>query len=250
MKNIALGHSRGFTLIELLVVIAVLSVLGAVVLVNVGNFFGPGPGTIMTAASYTIYVEEEGAQKNIGTIDLGDMLIRYPRTMDIGDSKEVLLSLVPLDDGICESDVIGESTDEGTYYVVSEKVELYSVMRADLKAASFMISSDLTQYKEVSPTSRTDWVWVVTPNPNTVGEQLLVIELNTPVRVRGYEELYPRAVYTQSIHILVREPFNWRIFLDYWYIIALTIATTIAAVFGVREIWRIRRRRKTQKARK
>lgn len=246
MKNIASGHSRGLTLIELLIVIAIISVIGAVVVPNISAFLAYGSGRIMVAASYTIFVEEEGEQKNIGTIDLGDMLIRYPRTMDIGDSKELSLSLIPLGGNISESDVIVESTDEGTYYEVSEKVQLYSVMFAELKAASFTISSDSIQYREVSPTSRTDWGWVVTPNPDKVGEQLLIVELSTPVRVEGYEESVSKAVFSQSFHILVKRPLD----LKRWEIIVSIIVGLVViggAAFGV---WKFVKRKKTQKTKK
>jgi prepilin-type N-terminal cleavage/methylation domain-containing protein len=247
MKNKTLGRSLGFTLVELLVVIAIIGVVAAVTALNVAAFSGFEPCTILTAASYTIYVEEEGGvQRNIGTLDLGDMLIQYPRRMNIGDSKEVLLSLVPLEDSMSEYGVVGGSTDEGSYYVVSEKVELYSVMCAELKAPTFMISSDFAQYKEVSFTSSTDWVWVVTPN--AVGEQLLIIELTTPVRVEGYEGLVSRAVYSEHIHVLVREPFSWKTLLDYWYIIVLTIGATVAAVFGLLKLRKVMKRKKTQNA--
>lgn len=244
-RNTALRGSRGLSLVELAIAVAVLAMIGAFIGVTLASHFFYY-NTITAPASYTIYVEEEGVEKNIGTIDLGDVSIRYPKRIFIGDSDEVSLSLIPLDGGIPESDVIGESTDEGTYYVVSEKVDLYSVMRAELKAASFTISSDSTQDKEVSLTSRTDWVWVVTPNPNTIGEQLLIAELSTPVRVEGYEGLASRAVYSQSIHISVREPFNWRILLDYWYIVAGIIGGTVGAVFGLRRLWKLMKRKKTQ----
>jgi len=246
MKNIALGHSRGFTLIELLIFVAILGVISAVIVPSIAAFLAYGSGRIIVAASYTIFVEEEGVEKNIGTIDLGDMLIRYPRTMDIGDSKELSLSLIPLGGNISESDVIVESTDEGTYYGVSEKVQLYSVMCAELKAASFTISRDSIQYREVSPTSKTDWVWVVTPNPNKVGEQLLIVKLSTPVRVEGYEGLVSKAVFSQSFHILVRKPLD----LESWQIIVSIVSGVVVVggvVFGV---WKFMKRKKTQKTKK
>jgi prepilin-type N-terminal cleavage/methylation domain-containing protein len=246
MKNIALGYNRGFTLIELLVVIAILGVIAAVVAVNVGSFLNPGE--ISEAASYTIYVEEGGIQKIIGTIIVGNVSIQYPKIMNIGDSKIVSLTLIPQSNVTSESNVTGESTNEGTYYTVSGTVQFYSVMYAELKVANFMINSDSIQYKEVSLTSRTVWVWVIAPN--TPGEQSLIVELSTPVRVQGYEGLVSRAVYDQPIQILVRKPFDWRILLDYWYIIVAIIGTTIGVVFGLRKIWKISKRKKTQKAEK
>jgi type IV pilus assembly protein PilA len=247
MKNTALGHSRGFTLIELLVVIAILGVIAAVTALNVGSFFG-SEGQISQTASYTIYIVEGGVQKNLGITIFGDVLIRYPQTMNIGDSKEISLTLIPPSNVTSESNVTGESTNEGTYYVVSDKVQFYSVMYAELNAVNFGISSTSTQYKEVSPTSKTDWVWIIAPN--TVGEQLLRVELSTPVRVQGYEELVSRAVYSQQIQILVKKPFTWRSFLDYWHIIVVTIGATIGAVFGLRKLWKMRKRKKTQNAKK
>lgn len=246
MKNMALGDSRGFTLIELLIVVAIVGIVAAVIVPNVAFFIGTGE--VSEAASYTIYVEEEGVQKNIGTIILGNVLIKYPRIMSIGDSKGVSLTIIPSNNATSECDAIGESTNEGIYYTVSEKVQFYSVMCAELKTANFEISSGSIQYKEVSLTSRTEWVWIIAPN--IAGEQSLIVELSAPVRVEGYEELVSRAVYSRQIQILVKKPFNWRSLLDYWHIIVVTIGATIGVVFGLRKIWKIRKRKKTQKAKK
>jgi prepilin-type N-terminal cleavage/methylation domain-containing protein len=247
MKNIALRYNRGLTLIELLVVIAILSVIAGVVSLNVASFFGRA-GQISETASYTVYIVEEGVQKNIGITIFGEVLIRYPPRMNIGDSKEVSLTLIPPSNVTSESNVTGESTNEGTYYVLSDNVQFYSVMHAELNALNFGISSTSIQYKEVSPTSKTDWVWIITPN--TVGEQLLRVELSTPVRVQGYEELVSRAVYSRQIQILVKKPFNWRSFLEDWRLILgiiISVATILGLVFGLRKA---RKHKKTQKTEK
>jgi prepilin-type N-terminal cleavage/methylation domain-containing protein len=245
MKNMASGYSRGFTLVELLVILAILAVVAAVTALNVGGMFA-GEAQISERTSYTIYVVEEGVQKNLGITVFGDVLIRYPRRMNTGDSKEISLTVIPPGNVTSESNVTGESTNEGIYYIVSDEVELYSVMSAELNGVNFGISGISTRYKEVSPTSRTDWAWIVTPN--TVGEQLLRVELSTPVLVQGYEELVSRAVYSQQIQISVRRPFSWRSLLDYWHIIAITAGATIGAVFGLRKLWKMAKRKKPRSA--
>lgn len=239
------GHSRGFTLLELLVVIAILGVIAMVTALNISGFYGRA-GQISEMASYTIYVVEEGEQKSIGIAIFGDVLIRYPRRMNIGDSEEVSLTLIPPDGTPSEPDATEEPADAGTYYLVSDEVQFYSVMYAELNAVSFGISTTSIEYKAVSPTSRTDWVWIV--SPNTVGEQLLRVELSTPVRVEGYEELASRAVYSQQIQILVEQPFSWRTFLEDWRLILgimISVATALGLLFGIRKA---RKRKETQTA--
>jgi prepilin-type N-terminal cleavage/methylation domain-containing protein len=239
-----LGHSHGFTFVELLAVIAILAIIGAVVALNVGNFFA-SEVQISQTASYTIYVLEEGVQKNLGITIFGDVLIRYPRGMNIGDSREVSLTLIPPSNATSESDVAEQPTNQGTYYVVSDKVQFYSVMHAELNAVNFGISSTSTQYKEVSPTSKTEWVWIITPN--AVGEQLLRVELSTPVRVQGYEESVSRAVYSQQIQISVKKPFNWRSFLEDWRNILGTVIGVGAVVGLVLRLQKVRKHRKHEK---
>jgi prepilin-type N-terminal cleavage/methylation domain-containing protein len=245
MKNIALGYNRGFTLIELLIVLAILAIIAAVIVPNVNAFLASG-GQISETASYTIYIIEGGVQKNIGITIFGEVLIRYPPRMNIGDSKEISVTLIPPSNVTSESNVTGESTNEGTYYVLSDKVQFYSVVHAELDAVNFGISGSSIQDKEVSPTSKTDWVWIITPN--TVGEQLLRVELSTPVRVQGYEELVSRAIYSRQIQILVKKPFDWRSLLEDWKLILgiiISVATILGLVFGLRKV---RKHKKTQKA--
>jgi prepilin-type N-terminal cleavage/methylation domain-containing protein len=240
-------HSHGFTLIESLVVVLILGVIACVVALNVGNFF-PSEVQISQTASYTIYIVEEGVERNLGITVFGDVLIRYPRAMNIDDSKEISLTLIPPSNATSESDVTQQPADDGTYYAVSDKVQFYSVMQAELNAVNFGISSTSTQYKEVSSTSKTEWVWIITSN--TVGDQLLRVELSTPVRVQGYEDFVSRAVYSQQIQVPVGKPFSGRALLDYWHVIAITIGATVGAVFAVRKLWKMMKGKKTQNAKK
>ncbi|MGB5926459.1 MAG: prepilin-type N-terminal cleavage/methylation domain-containing protein [Dehalococcoidia bacterium] len=246
MKTAAsLGPSHGLTFVELLAVIAILGIIACVLALNVANFF-PSERQISQTASYTIYVVEEGTQKNIGMTVFGEVLIRYPRLMNIGDSRDVSLTFIPPSNFTTASNFTIEPTPEGIYYMVSDKCQFYSVMQAELNAVNFEISSTSTQCKEVSSTSETGWAWII--SPNTEGEQLLRVELSTPVRVEGYEELVSRAVYSQQIQISVRKPFSGRTLLDYWHVIAITIGATVGAVFGVRKLWKMMKRKKTQNA--
>jgi type II secretory pathway pseudopilin PulG len=247
MKNTPSRHNRGFTLVALVIVVAILGVISAVIIPNVTRFLEVArEGQISQTASYTLYIVEDGAQKNIGMAVFGDVLIRYPRVMNIGDSGEVSLTFTPSSNVTTGFNFTGEPTPEGTYYMVSDKCQFYSVMQAELNAVNFEISSTSTQYKEVSLTSKTDWAWIISPNRE--GEQLLRVELSTPVRMEEYEESVSRAVYSQQIQILVRNPLTVRGFFDYWYNVAITIGATIGAAFGLRKLWKIRKRKRTQNA--
>jgi len=240
MRNTPLGHNRGLTLTELAIVLAILAVIAAVIAPNVATFYELGTKhQISQSASYTLYIVEEGAQENVGMAVFGQVLIRYPGMMRIDDSKEVSLTFTPTSNVTTASNFTGEPTPEGTYYMVSDQCQFYSVMQAELHAVNFEISSTSTRYKEVSLTSETDWAWMV--SPNTLGSQLLRVDLSTPVRVEGYEELVSRAVYSQQIQIVVVEPFNWRGVLE-------TAAKVIGIIVGVGVIvgyvFKLRKRRK------
>lgn len=244
MKNAGSGSTHRFTLIEALVVIVIMGLIATLVALNVGSFFGRG-GDVTEHATYTIYVEEDGVQRIVGTVISGDVVIRYPRMMHITDSDRLSLTLIPPAAPTSEPDPSGEPADEGTYYAVSEGVQFYSVMYAAAKTTGFVLSSDSAEYKEVSLTSPTEWMWVITPN--AVGNQLLVVELSTPVLVQGYEGLVSRAVYSRPLQILVEKPFDWTAFLHNWQTIVAIIAS-IVSITAVLKLGRMAKRQKSQKA--
>lgn len=224
----------GFTLVELLITLVILTVLAAVVVPNVGRFVAHSK-TITSEANYIIYVTESGLQKQVGTITLGKMLITLPKQMSVDDSAEVLLRLYPSQDMVDKATLSYGSTGiPSLYYKVSDVVQLYPVMFAELKAANFRISSDASYYQALSLEYPSDWNWVV--SPTKPGQQLISIQLSTPVQIEGYEQQVAKAVYGQSFEVLVSEPFNW---VPVW----LSLGAAGAFLGGLAAILKVRRRR-------
>lgn len=225
----------GFTLVELLIILAILAVLAGVCVPNVGRFIDR-PKTITSEANYAIYVTESGLQKQVGTITLGKMLIVLPKRMSVDDSVEVLLRLYPSEDMADKATLnYGSTGIPSLYYKVSDVIQLYPVMFAELKAANFRISSDASYYRALSLEYPSDWNWVV--SPTKPGQQLISIQLSTPVQIEGYEQQVAQAVYGQSFEVLVSKPFNW-------VLVISVLGAAGAFLGGLAAILTVRRRRR------
>ena len=250
VKDMALGHSSGFMSIRLLAVgVIVVSFVVAVLVVEnvIGGFFERASVTICFENPDIDWPPPESAGTYEEAMFFGDVLVQCPKSIDIHDSVSVDLTLRSRDYAVSESDVDGNSTDEGTYYVMGEDVELYPVMRAELKGVNFDIAdSEISQAKVVLPGSSTTWTWII--SPNTVGKQALTVELSSRVRVEvpGLEDEAARSVYLRKLDISVSEPFNLRDFLERTETMGAIIGTFVGiggAAFG---LWR--KRQKKQKA--
>jgi prepilin-type N-terminal cleavage/methylation domain-containing protein len=234
MRYITLKRN-GFTLIELLLVIAILGILGAVMVPNLAAFIGHGE-EVIEEAQYTIYVMEGGVQREIGAINLGEVLIRFPKKMRIGESGDVSLNLIPSEDAASGISVVSSPTDTSVYYMVSDMIQLYPVMTAELKGANFTISKGDANYKVVSLESTTEWTWIIAPI--AVGDQLLIAELNAPVRVQEFEGLATTAVYKRSLTIAVQKRFDWADFLKNVGISVGIIGGLIGIAAAIYKGWR------------
>ncbi|GAG29052.1 unnamed protein product, partial [marine sediment metagenome] len=81
-----------------------------------------------------------------------------------------------------------------------------------------------------------EWVWSISAKES--GRQLLIIELNAPVRVEGFEMLATEAVYQQSFEVMVTQPFNRT---PIWVILA-SVGVLLGGVAAIVRLFRRRSR--------
>jgi len=224
-------RGAGFTLLELLFIIVILGVLASVVAFNVAGFLGSP--SYREQAIYTIYVEEAGERKEIGTLDIGVVEIWAPGKMAIGESEGISVCLIPSE----ELRVRPPSIDiPETYYEITDTVFMYPVMSAQLEGANFIVSNQTYSFRVIPADRVTEWVWSISAKES--GHQLLIIELNAPVRVEGFEMLATEAVYQQSFEVMVTQPFNWT---PIWLSLA-GVGTLLGGIAAIVHLFRRRSR--------
>jgi len=227
MRKVIVKQS-GFTLIELLIVIVILGVLAAALIPNLSKFTGPGE-IQKQEANYEVFVNESGIETKIGNVVMGEMLIQYPKMMLINDSDAVIVTLISKQNTI----TIGKNDSDGItnlskYDIKSDIIQIYPIMNAELKAANFTISNESHGYEQSTTETNVHWVWIVAPKQT--GNQLLLVELSTPLQLEGFEGVTIKAVCRQQFTIQVDKPFNWGEFLKNAGIIVGIITGIVAPI--------------------
>jgi prepilin-type N-terminal cleavage/methylation domain-containing protein len=217
---------KGFTLTELLVVIAILGVLAAVAVPNISSLMG-NQKTIESNEDCTIYLIEGETRKEIGSVDLGKVVITLPSHLRTNISEGVRLTLIPSNNIVYE---IYSSYDPITSktYQVENVIKLYSIMKAQLSAPNFKISGNNDEYRSISFNNKTDWYWII--SADTPGEQLLSFQIYTPINLNGFETKAVEAVYIKTVKINVQESFNFWTYINQN---ALPLVELIALLLGI-----------------
>ncbi|MDO8716546.1 MAG: hypothetical protein Q7J73_07050 [Dehalococcoidales bacterium] len=213
---------NGLSPIGLLIVIVTILVVGC----------SPEPMAYAPVPAVSqISIVENGIQKEIGTVKLGSVGVTAPKRMRMGDSQEISLTIF---DG---NDAYNFEQANATKGDVGRLVQVYPVMTGEIKAATFEIGESKIE-RELSPTSPTKFMWVITPK--AVGNQTLIVELTTSVNVSGYEKSVTRGVYSKPIQIVVDKPFKLVDFLKDYVAIIGGLVAIIGGVIG----WKIWKRPK------
>ncbi len=230
MKH-TVSKRSGFTLVELIIVILILAVLAAVIVPNVANFAASRGVTISEEARYTVFSVEGGVERKLGSIGLGNVLIMLPKRMFVNQSRQVSLSLIPLKEVTNIS--IDTDSNKANSQLISDVVQLYSVMAAELKAANFEIGAGTIDTKVVSNRVTTDWTWVI--SPRATGDQLLIVEISVPVQVQGFQGIATKAVYSRQLSLAVSKPFDWADFLKN---VSIGVAILVGIITAFFIIWK------------
>jgi len=213
------------TLVEWIIVIVVLCLLAAVAVPQLSS--NSGVKTIKEEGNYIVYAEQGGVQNEIGTINLGEVIIQYPSKMTLNQSGVITVSLTSMNNEPTITSVSGDSTQQSnSYNMLSAPISLYPVMDVELLAANFDIGNQGNGTRAVSNDGAV-WKWDV--SPKTTGNQLLIAELDVPIQVQGFETQVIKAVYYKQFTINVRAPFGWGTFI----IQMSAIIGIIGVLFGI-----------------
>jgi prepilin-type N-terminal cleavage/methylation domain-containing protein len=244
MRTIS-SNNKGFTLIELLIVIFILGVLASVIIPNFSSFV-ISRHAIKEAGNYTIYTQQGGVKNEIGTINLGELLIQYPGSMSINESDLITVSVTSMSNEPIITTLSGDSTQKSNNYVmVPNQIPLYPVMSAELQAANFDIGEQINGMKAVSNDGAV-WKWDV--SPKYTGDQQINIEIDVPIQVQGFEPTATQAIFTQQLTIKVSRPFNWRTLLEGLSLILGIIFCLISIRDKIIKIWKQRKNKKRTRA--
>jgi len=240
IMRLTIFKQNGFTLIELVIVVVILAVLAAAIVPNLSRY-SSNSGILKQEANYEIFVNENGIDRKIGNVIMGEVTIRYPKRMRINNSDGVSATLISQQRMVTFNKAnIFEVTDLNKYDIKSDVIQIYPIMNAELKAANFVISNDSHGYEQFTTNTNVHWTWIIAPKQ--LGDQLLLIELNTLLQVEGFEGFVTKAVYYQHFSIYIDEPFNWVEFGKNTGV----IATVVASIVAVLTYFNIKRKEKRQ----
>jgi len=213
----------------LFIVIVIFGVLVALAIPQVSRFVASSNIKISKEGEYTIYIQQGGLQEEIGTINLGEVVIQYPRIMLKNKSDVITVSITPTNNAPTITSLSSGSTPiSGNYTMSSKLINLYPVMDAQLKTANFDISNQGNGIRAISNDGAV-WKWVV--SPKTIGKQFLIAELDVPIQLAGFEAQDGKAVYINQFTINIKAPFDWYTFLT-------EVGIVVAVSWSLFSFWR------------
>lgn len=122
------------------------------------------------------------ADLSVVPLGLGSLQLISPATMKLGESDVIRLTITP-DSAFVGLSVVPVPTistsEPGYIFRFSERLQIYPVMRAELKGVNFEITSDGYSEKPVTSALPVEWIWNVTPK--FAGKQTLILTISIPV---------------------------------------------------------------------
>jgi hypothetical protein len=149
-------------------------------------------GTINTTAGLSMY-----------SLDMGSFQLINPRTMKLGESREIRLLIAPNSAliGLPQTPIGGPLLPGGPEYALQQRngqIRIYPSMCAQLIATNFEIDSDDQADKSITSLLPIEWVWVI--SPKTIGKQILILNISMPVTT-GQPWVWARMQPPQNIPI-------------------------------------------------
>ena len=218
------SNAKGFNLVELLIVIIIFVILAFAIIPEVTKFLDYS-NSIKEEGIYSVYSEQGGIQNEIGTINLGEVIIQYPGIMAVNKSGLIAVSIIPTQNKPTITTLSDNSIQPpNTYNLLSDPIDLYPIMNAKLLTANFVISSQDNGLNEEAGTNGALWEWIVSPQAS--GKQLLIVEIDVPIQIQGLEGQGAHAVYSKSLMVSVGKPLNL------WLLVGGIGAILLIVIYG------------------
>lgn len=145
----------------------------------------PTPQLLTSVDDYSLRpngVAENVIELSMDTLGIGTLNLTYPITMSLNQSSLVRLIIRPSEElvGLPQVAVSPRATNEPDFtYSVTDQIQLYPLMTANLDGNGFDIISDNLSTKPVVPSQETVWDWSVTPRET--GNQSLLLTVSVPI---------------------------------------------------------------------
>ena len=145
----------------------------------------PTPQLLSSVNDYSLQpngVAENVIELSMDTLGIGTLNLTYPITMSLNQSSLVRLIIRPSEElvSLPQVAVSPRATNEPDFtYSVTDQIQLYPLMTANLDGNGFDIISDNLSTKPVVPSQETVWDWSVTPRET--GNQSLLLTISVPI---------------------------------------------------------------------
>ncbi len=194
----------------------------------------PTPVASLVSVLVKSEVQPDGTVKNTSTLSLnslgvGELLLTYPKEMDLQNTDLVRLSITP-DGALINLLSVAVPTQNPSLPAplkFTDRIDIYPIMQANLSGVGFEITPDEQPRKAILSDRPTEWTWSLKPKQE--GLHLIVVRVSIPVIVDSEEETIETTLKNIPAEIKVTKPWQSQ-FVDLLPIIIPAVVGLISIV--------------------